>query len=53
MSHWRPRLEETNREARQVGVGVRGGIEQVARKGTSRGKKLGSPHRMLQRVQYS
>ena len=27
---WRPRLEETNREARQFEVGVRGGVEQVA-----------------------
>ena len=27
---WRPRLEEINREARQFGVGVRGGAEQVA-----------------------
>ena len=25
MRQWRPRLEETNREARQYGVGVRGG----------------------------
>ena len=29
MRQWRPRLEETNREARQCGVGVRGGGEQV------------------------
>ena len=27
MRQWRPRLEETNREARQLGVGVRGGVE--------------------------
>ena len=30
MRQWRPRLEEANREARQFGVGVRGGVEQVA-----------------------
>ena len=30
MRQWRPRLEEINREARQFGVGVRGGLEQVA-----------------------
>ena len=30
MRQWRPRLEEVNREARQFGVGVRGGLEQVA-----------------------
>ena len=31
MRHWRPRLEEANREeARQFGVGLRGGVEQVA-----------------------
>ncbi|CAN0328772.1 unnamed protein product, partial [Scytosiphon promiscuus] len=30
MRQWRPRLEEINREARQFGVGVRGGVEQVA-----------------------
>ena len=30
MRRWRPRLEEINREARQFGVGVRGGAEQVA-----------------------
>ena len=30
MRPWRPRLEEANREARQFGVGVRGGVEQVA-----------------------
>ena len=30
MRRWRPRLEEINREARQFGVGVRGGVEQVA-----------------------
>ena len=27
---WRPHLEEINREARQFGVGVQGGVEQVA-----------------------
>ena len=27
---WPPRLEEINREARQFGVGVQGGVEQVA-----------------------
>ena len=30
MRQWRPRLEEVNREARQFGVGVRRGLEQVA-----------------------
>ena len=30
MRQWRPRLEEASREARQFGVGVRGGVEQVA-----------------------
>ena len=30
MRQWRPRLEEVNSEARQFGVGVRGGVEQVA-----------------------
>ena len=30
MRQWRPRLEEANREARQFGVGVRGGVEQIA-----------------------
>ena len=30
MRQWRPRLEEINREARQYGDGVRGGLEQVA-----------------------
>ena len=30
MRQWRPRLEDANREARQFGVGVRGGVEQVA-----------------------
>ena len=30
MRQWRPRLEEANREAGQFGVGVRGGVEQVA-----------------------
>ena len=30
MQQWRPRLEEANREARQFGVGVRGGVKQVA-----------------------
>ena len=30
MQQWRPRLEEVNHEARQFGVGVRGGVEQVA-----------------------
>ena len=30
MRQWRPRLEEINREARQFGVGVRGGVAQVA-----------------------
>ena len=30
MRQCRPRLEEANREARQFGVGVRGGVEQVA-----------------------
>ena len=30
MRQWRPRLEEANREARQFGVGVRRGVEQVA-----------------------
>ena len=29
MLQWRPRLDEANREARQFGVGVRGGVEQV------------------------
>ena len=30
MRQWRPRLDEINREATQFGVGVRGGVEQVA-----------------------
>ena len=30
MRQWRPRPEETNRGARQFGVEVRGGVEQVA-----------------------
>ena len=30
MRLWRPRLEEANHEARQFGVGVRGGAEPVA-----------------------
>ena len=30
MRQWRPRLEDTNRAARQFGVGVRGGVEHVA-----------------------
>ena len=30
MRQWRPRLKEANHEARQFGVGVRGGVEQVA-----------------------
>ena len=30
MRQWRPRLEEVYREARQFGVGVQGGVEQVA-----------------------
>ena len=30
MRQWRPRLEEANRKARQFGVGVRGGVKQVA-----------------------
>ena len=30
MRQRRPRLEETNCKVRQVGVGVRGGVEQVA-----------------------
>ena len=30
MWQWCPRLEEVNREARQFGVGVRGGVKQVA-----------------------
>ena len=30
MRQWRPRLEEANREAKQFGVGVRDGVEQVA-----------------------
>ena len=30
MRQWRPRLEDINCEARQFGVGVRGGVEQVA-----------------------
>ena len=30
MRQWRPRLEDINRKARQFGVGVRAGVEQVA-----------------------
>ena len=30
MRQWRPRLEEINREARQIGGGVRGRVEQAA-----------------------
>ena len=30
MLQWQPRLEETNRDARHFGVGMGGGVEQVA-----------------------
>ena len=55
MRQWRPRLEEANREARQFGVGVRGGVEQVALRARvhHEAKKLADPHRSLQRIQRS
>ena len=53
MLQWRPRLE-INREARQFGVGVRGGVEQVAIhvRVHHEAKKLADPHRLLQRIQH-
>ena len=53
MRQWRPRLEEANREARQFGVGVRGGVEQVALHARSKDKKVADPHRLLERIQHS
>ena len=51
---WRPRLEETKRETRWFGVGVRGGggAGSFTRSGASRDKQMAHPTRLFQRLQY-
>ena len=55
MRQWRPRLEEANRESRQFGVGVRGGVEEVALRARvhHEAKILADSDRFLQRMQHS
>ncbi|CAN0351011.1 unnamed protein product, partial [Laminaria digitata] len=53
MRQWLPRLEEVNREVRQFGVAVPGGVEHVGLSaGTTRDGQLAPSHGLLQRLQH-
>ena len=50
MRQWRPRLEEVNREVRQLGVAVLGRVQHVSLR--ARDRQLARSHRLLQRLQH-